>query len=130
MTDARWLFRFDQIDRAQESVGGDWDRVRGLLGGKGANLGDMVRVGGLHYTIDPNAAIGKRLSDLELHGKPLDANKKYRVAGWASVREQPPGTQIWDLVADYLRDKKTVQIKEINLPKVKGMSDNPGYAAT
>ena len=91
--------------------------------------GDMVRVGGLHYTIDPNAKIGKRLSDLALHGKPLDANKTYRVAGWASVREQPPGTQIWDLVADYLRDKKTVQVKEINTPKIKGMGDNPGVAA-
>ncbi|NNE12561.1 MAG: pyruvate, phosphate dikinase, partial [Ilumatobacter sp.] len=45
MTDARWLFSFDQIDRAQALVGGDWDRVRALLGGKGANLGDMTRLG-------------------------------------------------------------------------------------
>ncbi len=37
-----WVYRFDQIDEAQEFVGGDWDRVRGLLGGKGANLEEMV----------------------------------------------------------------------------------------
>ncbi len=40
-----WVYRFDQIDEAQEFVGGDWDRVRGLLGGKGANLGEMTRLG-------------------------------------------------------------------------------------
>jgi pyruvate, orthophosphate dikinase len=41
----RWVFAFDQVDDAQEYVGGDWDNVRGLLGGKGANLGDMTRIG-------------------------------------------------------------------------------------
>ncbi|MGI9612294.1 MAG: pyruvate, phosphate dikinase [Acidimicrobiales bacterium] len=40
-----WVYRFDQIDEAQEAVGGDWDDVRGLLGGKGANLGEMTRLG-------------------------------------------------------------------------------------
>ncbi len=41
----RWLYRFDQIDAAQSAMDGDWDRVRALLGGKGANLGDMTRLG-------------------------------------------------------------------------------------
>ncbi|MBN2177119.1 MAG: pyruvate, phosphate dikinase [Demequinaceae bacterium] len=41
----RWVYGFDQVDEAQEYVGGDWDKVRGLLGGKGANLGDMTRIG-------------------------------------------------------------------------------------
>ncbi len=41
----RWVFMFDELDRAEELVGGDWDRVRGLLGGKGANLADMTRLG-------------------------------------------------------------------------------------
>jgi pyruvate,orthophosphate dikinase len=41
----RWVYGFGQVDAAQEYCGGDWDKVRGLLGGKGANLGDMTRIG-------------------------------------------------------------------------------------
>src|SRR5206468_12614594 len=50
--------------------------------------GDMVRVGGLRYAIDPGAAIGRRITSMSLAGKPLDAAKKYKVAGWASVSEE------------------------------------------
>ncbi len=39
------VYLFSEIDEAQEQMGGDWDAVRGLLGGKGANLGDMTRLG-------------------------------------------------------------------------------------
>lgn len=45
MQTTKWLYRFEEIDAAQADVGGDWDAVRGLLGGKGANLGDMTRLG-------------------------------------------------------------------------------------
>ncbi|MEE8331993.1 MAG: PEP/pyruvate-binding domain-containing protein, partial [Acidimicrobiia bacterium] len=45
MTSTKWVYRFDQVDLAEDSVGGDWDEVRGLLGGKGANLGEMTRLG-------------------------------------------------------------------------------------
>ena len=45
MTRNTWVYGFDQIDDAEQAVGGDWDAVRGLLGGKGANLGDMTRIG-------------------------------------------------------------------------------------
>ncbi|HEX6222117.1 MAG TPA: PEP/pyruvate-binding domain-containing protein, partial [Acidimicrobiia bacterium] len=41
----KWVYGFDEVDDAQAAVGGDWDAVRGLLGGKGANLGDMTRIG-------------------------------------------------------------------------------------
>ena len=41
----RWVYLFKDVDAAQQSVGGDWDATRALLGGKGANLGDMTRVG-------------------------------------------------------------------------------------
>jgi pyruvate,orthophosphate dikinase len=40
----KWVYLFDQLDQAQNSVGGDWEAVRGLLGGKGANLAEMVRI--------------------------------------------------------------------------------------
>jgi len=90
--------------------------------------GDMVRVGGLKYTIRPTNKIGKRISDMTLNGKPIDANKTYQVAGWASIQKQPEGMpQIWDTVSDYLRNKKTINIKEPNVPKIVGLKQNPGY---
>jgi sulfur-oxidizing protein SoxB len=91
--------------------------------------GDMVRVGGMKYSIDPTQKIGKRIGDMELNGKPIEANKNYLVAGWASINEQPDSLpDIWDVVAQYLRDKKTVTIKELNTPKIKGLTENPGLA--
>ena len=90
--------------------------------------GDMVRVGGLKYAIDPAASIGNRITDMELRGKPLDPNKHYSVAGWASVARPLDGTPVWDQVADYLRNKKTIRVKELNTPKIKGAVGNPGYA--
>ncbi|MBU1190761.1 MAG: thiosulfohydrolase SoxB [Gammaproteobacteria bacterium] len=93
--------------------------------------GDMVRVGGLKYSIDPTAEIGNRISDMEYDGAPLDANKDYLVAGWASVQETPAGDTgrpIWDVVAEYLRDKKTLKSTILNEPKIKGMDGNPGFA--
>ena len=51
--------------------------------------GDMVRVGGLDYACAPTEASASRISDLKLdNGKPLEAGKTYKVAGWASVNEQ------------------------------------------
>ncbi len=41
----KWVYLFGEVDHAQEYVGGDWEAVRGLLGGKGANLAEMVRLG-------------------------------------------------------------------------------------
>ena len=41
----KWVYTLDEIDEAKAAVDGDWDRVRGLLGGKGANLGEMNRLG-------------------------------------------------------------------------------------
>ncbi|MEC7218608.1 MAG: thiosulfohydrolase SoxB, partial [SAR324 cluster bacterium] len=88
--------------------------------------GDMVRVGGLKYALDPTEKIGNRISDLELDGQPLDANKNYPVGGWASVAAPLEGKQIWEVVSDYLRDKKVIRDVEPNLPKLKGVENNPG----
>jgi pyruvate,orthophosphate dikinase len=41
----KWVYLFDEVEAAEKHVGGDWDKVRGLLGGKGANLADMTRAG-------------------------------------------------------------------------------------
>ena len=53
--------------------------------------GDMVRVGGLTYTCTPGEAMGKRISDMRLDGKPIAADRKYKVAGWAPVAEGREG---------------------------------------
>jgi len=90
--------------------------------------GDMVRVGGMTYTCDPNARIGKRINDMRLHGKPLDTGKTYKVAGWAPVAEGVSGEPIWDVVARYLRDKKVITPRKLNLPKLVGVDKNPGIA--
>ena len=88
----------------------------------------MVRVGGMTYTCDPNAKMGGRISEMRLNGKPIDADKKYKVAGWAPVAEGASGEPIWDLVASYLRSKKVIKPVKLNLPAIKGMQGNRGIA--
>ena len=91
--------------------------------------GDMVRVGGLDYTCDPNESIGKRITDMQLNdGTRIDPDKPYVVAGWATVGSQSPGEPIWETVATYLRDIKTVKAGRLNTPKLKGVAGNPGIA--
>jgi S-sulfosulfanyl-L-cysteine sulfohydrolase len=89
--------------------------------------GDMVRVGGIEYTVDPGQSIGKRISDMRLNGKPVDPDKVYKVGGWAPVGEGAKGVPIWEVVAEYLRAKKTVKNLRLNEPKVVGIPANdPG----
>jgi sulfur-oxidizing protein SoxB len=88
----------------------------------------MVRTGGLTYACNPGAAMGARISDLRIQGKPIDAGKRYRLAGWASVAENPQGEPVWDVVARYLRDRKTVAPPRLNLPRLIGVRGNPGIA--
>ncbi len=90
--------------------------------------GDMVRVGGLQYSIDPSANIGGRIGDLRLRGAPLDADKIYKVAGWAPVAEGASGEPIWEVVATYMKDRKVLQLPRLNLPAIKGVQANPGIA--
>jgi sulfur-oxidizing protein SoxB len=90
--------------------------------------GDMVRVGGLQYSIDLNAKMGSRISDMTLNDQPIDPNKSYVVAGWASVAQPLEGTPVWDAVAEYLRAKKHINKIELNEPMIKGAENNPGYA--
>ena len=67
--------------------------------------GDMVRVGGMGYTIDVDAPMGRRITKLHLlrTGAPIEAGKDYVVAGWGSVNEDTQGPPIWDVVAAHLR---------------------------
>lgn len=90
--------------------------------------GDMVRVGGLTYTCTPGETMGKRISDMRLNGKPIDAAKLYKVAGWAPVAEGVKGEPIWEVLTAYLRDRKTITPPNLNLPRLVGVEGNPGIA--
>ncbi len=90
--------------------------------------GDMVRVGGMAYACDPRAAMGGRISDMRLGGKPIQADKKYKVAGWAPVAEGASGEPAWDVVERYLKDRKVLKPVTPNRPRLIGMDGNPGLA--
>ena len=71
--------------------------------------GDMVRMGGLSYTIAPAKTMGQRISNIRIGGKPLDPAKKYKGCGWAAVREVN-GPPVFDVVAGYLRSNKRIKL--------------------
>ncbi len=80
--------------------------------------GDMVRVGGLNYRCAPGAVMGQRISDMRLNGKPLDADRTYKVAGWAPVQEasKNAGPPVWDVVETWLKTHPVVQPRTLNNP--------------
>jgi len=93
--------------------------------------GDMVRVGGLQYTCTPGEKMGGRISDMRLNGKPVEAGKQYKVAGWAPVAEEArtmPGVKpVWDLVETWLKAQGgRIKPRPLNTPKLVGMAGNPG----
>ncbi|MFM8928139.1 MAG: thiosulfohydrolase SoxB [Betaproteobacteria bacterium] len=95
--------------------------------------GDMVRVGGLTYTCTPSEKMGARISDMRLGGKPLEAGKTYRVAGWAPVAEEASRAghkPVWDVVEQWLKAQQggRVKARRINTPKLVGLQGNPGIA--
>jgi sulfur-oxidizing protein SoxB len=91
--------------------------------------GDMVRVGGLAYTCDPKAGAGKRISNMVLKGKAIEADKIYKVAGWAPVAAGATGEPIWDVMEAYFKNHPTIAPRKLNTPKLVGMAGNPGMAS-
>ncbi len=89
--------------------------------------GDMVRIGGMDYVCNPTQTINQRISHMTLDdGAPIEMNKYYKVAGWATVGSQSPGKPVWQVVADYLRDCQVVKLDKINTPKLMNVDNNPG----
>jgi sulfur-oxidizing protein SoxB len=89
--------------------------------------GDMVRVGGFTYTCTPAEAVGRRISELKLdNGRPLEAGKRYKVAGWASVNPQQ-GKPVWDVFARHLSSGKMPAQRSTGVT-LRGVDDNPGIA--
>ena len=93
--------------------------------------GDMVRVGGLTYTMTPNAKMGARVDDLRLNGKPIEADKTYKVAGWAPVSEARAANTkpVWEVVEAWLKQQGgRVKPRHVNTPKPLGVQGNAGLA--
>ena len=90
--------------------------------------GDMVRVGGMTYSCAPGAKMGARIGDMRLGGRPIDPGKTYKVAGWAPVAEGVRGDPMWDVLADYLRARKFVKARRLNLPRLVSVKGNLGIA--
>ena len=85
--------------------------------------GDMVRTGGLGYTIDLSKPQGERITNLTLlsTGEAIDPSRSYVVAGWASVNPDTEGPQIWDVVESHIRKLGTVTVQENNSVEVIGV---------
>jgi S-sulfosulfanyl-L-cysteine sulfohydrolase len=92
--------------------------------------GDMVRTGGLTYACEPGAKMGSRIQDMRLNGKLIEADKTYKVAGWAPVAEasKNAGPPVWDVVESYLKANKVVKPVKPNTPQLIGVAGNPGLA--
>jgi S-sulfosulfanyl-L-cysteine sulfohydrolase len=94
--------------------------------------GDMVRVGGLQYTLAPNEKMGARVSNMQLNGKPIEAGKNYKVAGWAPVAEEAARAghkPAWEVVETWLKGQGgRVKPRKINTPRLQGVQGNPGLA--
>jgi len=88
--------------------------------------GDMVRSSGISYSIDTRAKMGKRIQNLAVNGNPVSANKIYTVAGWGSMEKLESGKPIWDVLSDYLRDKKTIKINKLSRPELRLVKKNLG----
>lgn len=80
--------------------------------------GDMVRMGGVSYTIDPEADASRRITNLRIGGKPVDAAKRYKATGWASMMPVD-GPPVFDVVANYLRGARRVKIDAMSRVTVK-----------
>jgi sulfur-oxidizing protein SoxB len=90
--------------------------------------GDMVRVGGMSYSCTPGNRIGARIGDMRLRGKPIQADRVYKVASWAPVADGVSGEPVWEVLSRYLRDKKVVVPRRLELPRLIGTAGNLGSA--
>jgi S-sulfosulfanyl-L-cysteine sulfohydrolase len=98
--------------------------------------GDMVRVGGMTYTCNPLATVGQRISDMRLNGRIIEADKTYKVAGWAPVSEEanrvPNAKPVWDVVEMWLKSQPGGRVakRAPNVPKLVGVDGNAGMGAS
>jgi sulfur-oxidizing protein SoxB len=68
---------------------------------------------------------------MRLGGKPIEADKSYKVAGWAPVAEgaRTSGAKpVWDLVEPWLKSRPRIAPRRPNVPRLMGVQGNPGQA--
>lgn len=84
--------------------------------------GDMVRVGGMGYSIDVSKPQGSRITNMThlKTGEAIDPQKTYVVSGWASVNEATEGPPIWDVVEQHIKRHGTVTVDPNKSVKVTG----------
>ncbi|MFL6572501.1 MAG: thiosulfohydrolase SoxB, partial [Burkholderiales bacterium] len=58
----------------------------------------------------------------------MEADKRYKVAGWAPVAEGASGEPVWEVVARYLRSQRIVALRQVNQPKVLSVKGHPGIS--
>jgi sulfur-oxidizing protein SoxB len=84
--------------------------------------GDMVRVGGMAYTIDIEAPMGSRISGMTSlkSGKAIEAESRHVVSGWASVNQGTEGPPVYDVVIKHIEGRKTIEVPKRTAVTVKG----------
>jgi len=92
--------------------------------------GDMVRVGGMSYACEPGARMGSRIQDMRLGGVPIEADKRYKVAGWAPVAEGAKGEPVWEVVETWMKNKGRIAARAPEQPRLIGVQGNPGLMST
>ena len=88
MTEKKWVYLFSEVETAEESVSGDWEEVRALLGGKGAGLADMTRAG---VPVPPGFTV-----TTEACNAYLDAGEKMPAGMWDQELEAMKNVQLKD----------------------------------
>ena len=78
-TPQKYVYLFEEIEAAKKRVDGDWEAVRGLLGGKGANLFDATSLG---IPVPPGFTVTTQGCNDYLSGK-----EKFPTGLWEQVLE-------------------------------------------
>ena len=92
----KYVYLFSEVEEADKYCEGDWDKVRGLLGGKGANLADMTR---LEVSVPPGLTVT------------TEACNDYLAAG----EEFPEG--MWEQVLDAVKAVEKEKGSEFGNPR-------------
>jgi len=73
--------------------------------------GDMIRCGGLSYTVDPAKPVGQRISDMKLlrSGRSIETDKEYVTASWSCASDAVEGPPVWDLVEAYVARRAVIR---------------------
>ncbi len=86
MAAKKWVYLFNEVSDAEKYVGGDWEDVRGLLGGKGANLADMARIG---VPVPPGFTVTtEACNEYSAHGKFPEGQWDQMMTALAEVERQ------------------------------------------